>query len=256
MAADLAGRVAVVTGAAHGIGEGIARRLAADGARVAVVDIAGDVARLVAGSLPEAIAIRADVTSAAGTRAVVDEVVSRFGGLDILVNNAGGAVLPPQPFWEMTEEQWDFVVGLNLKSQWLMTKAAVPALRERERAKVVNISSVNGLNGNPGLVAYSAAKAGVVIMTRTMAAELGRWEICVNAVAPGFVRFTHPKSVFTAEQVEVLQDWAVSSQMIKRLGRPEHIAGAVAFLAGPDADQMTGQVFAVDAGGSPFGTPD
>jgi 3-oxoacyl-[acyl-carrier protein] reductase len=255
MSGRFADRVAVVTGGAYGIGEGIARRLAGEGARVAVVDIAGDVATTVAAALPDAIAIRADVTVADDVEAVFRTVVAEFGGVDILVNNAGGAVLPPQPFWEMTEDQWDFVVDLNLKSQWLMAKAAAPLLQRRPRAKIINISSVNGLNGNPGLVAYCAAKAGVVIMTRTMAAELGPWEICVNAIAPGFIRFTHPKSVFTAEQVEVMEKWAISAQMIKRLGQPEHIAGAVAFLASADGDHVTGQIFSVDAGGSPFGTP-
>ena len=244
--ARLHGKVAVVTGAAYGIGRATAERLAREGAAVALLDLKGDVASQVASQLPCAIAITVDVTDAVAVEKAMASTVNAFGGIDILVNNAGGAIIPPQPFWEMTEAEWDFLQSLNLKSQWLCVKAVLPSMRSRGQGRIINITSVGGIGGWSGLCAYTAAKGGVIAMTKTMARELGAFGINVNAIAPGQTRHTYPKTVANEEQVRELERVGREQTVLKRNGEPEDIAATVAFLASSDAVQVTGQVIPVD----------
>jgi 3-oxoacyl-[acyl-carrier protein] reductase len=238
----LAGRGAIVTGAARGIGRAIAVRLASEGASVAGVDIDE-------GELREAMtaigghAVAANLRDPDAVAAAVTEAVAALGGLSILVNNAG--VARDAVVSELTLEDWDTVLELDLRSYFLMTKAALPALREAaDGGRVINISSRAYL-GNPGQANYSAAKAGVIGLTRALALELGRDQITVNAIAPGmidtaFVR-SHPKA-------DAIIERAVKSTPLRRLGLPEDVAGVVAFLASDDAGYVTGDVLHVTGG--------
>jgi NAD(P)-dependent dehydrogenase (short-subunit alcohol dehydrogenase family) len=244
----LRGQVAIVTGAAHGIGRATAVRLSQEGASVVLVDLLGDVAKEVAQTLPNAIAVQADVTDSGQLEAMVAQARERFGEVSILVNNAGGAVFPPKPLWERTAEDWDFLIRLNLTSAWLATNAVLPSMRASGAGAIVNVSSA-AKDGRRGLGPYGAAKAGIVSLTRTFALELGAAGIRVNAVVPGFIRFTRPKTVLTAEEVAMYEKQAVASQALHRLGQPEDIAAAVAFLVSPDAAQITGQTLTIDGGG-------
>ena len=242
-------KVAVITGGAFGIGRATAQRLASEGASVAILDVELEEAGRVASSLPRAIALPGDVTKEEQLVAAIDQVIDTFGGVDILVNNAGGGRFPPKPFWEMTRSEWDYVFECNVTSGWLCTKAVLPSMRDRKGGKIVNISSSGGIGGSVGFCAYSAAKGGVIVMTKSMARELAEFCINVNAIAPGYTRFTRPKPVATAEQVVALEQRALEGQVLRRIGQPEDIAAAVAYLASADADQVTGHVILVDGGG-------
>ena len=242
-------KVAVITGGAFGIGRATAQRFAGEGAAVAILDVELEEARSVASSLPRAIALQTDVTQEEQIATAIGEVIATYGGVDILVNNAGGGRFPAKPFWEMTRDEWDFVFECNVTSGWLCTKAVLPSMRGRGGGKIVNISSSGGISGSVGYCAYSAAKAGVIVMTKSMARELAEFGITVNSIAPGYTRFTHPKPVATAEQVVALEKRAVEMQVLKRIGQPEDIAATAAYLASADADQVTGHVILVDGGG-------
>lgn len=242
---DLTGRVALVTGASRGIGRAIAVRLAACGASVAGVarSLEGLEATLKAireaGGTAEGFA--ADVASAEDVQRVVDEVEAKFQRIDVLVNNAGvtrdGLVL------RMEDKAWDEVIDTNLKGTFLFCRA-VGALMMRARfGRIVNISSVSGLMGNPGQANYSASKAGVIGFSKTVARELASRGITVNVVAPGFI---------TTDMTDVLPE-KVKAEVreripVRRLGNPEDIADLVCYLAGPAASYVTGQVIAVDGG--------
>ena len=238
----LEGRGAIVTGAARGIGKAIAGRLAREGANVAGLDI--DEAELRATTAEiDGHAVIANLRDPEAVDAAVQHAVEALGGLSIVVNNAG--VARDAVVSELTLEDWDTVLELDLRSYFLMTKAALPALKETARAgRIINISSRAYL-GNPGQANYSAAKAGVIGLTRALALELGRDQITVNAIAPGmidtaFVR-SHPKA-------DAIIERAVKSTPLRRLGLPEDIAGAAAFLASDDAGYVTGDVLHVTGG--------
>jgi 3-oxoacyl-[acyl-carrier protein] reductase len=235
-------RTAIVTGAARGIGKAIAERLTRDGAKVAGVDI--DEAELSAtmDSL-SGYAVTANLRDPDAVAVAVQEAVAALGGLSIVVNNAG--VARDGLISELTLEDWDTVLELDLRSYFLMSKAAVPALRETGVAgRIINISSRAYL-GNPGQANYSAAKAGVIGLTRALSLELGRDQITVNAIAPGmidtaFVR-SHPKA-------DAIIERAVKSTPLRRLGLPEDVAGVASFLASDDAAYITGDVLHVTGG--------
>ena len=239
-------RVAVVTGAASGIGRACALELARGGASVAVVDVAGeesleDARRALeeAGARPAV--FRADVSDFAAAERVVGETLARFGRLDILVNAAG--VTADAPLWKMTEEQWERVLAVNLKGTFNYLRAAAPVFRERRAGKVVNVASVEALRGRFGLANYAASKAGVVSLTRSAAVELGRSNVNVNAVAPGFVR-----TPMTDRLPAEIKEHAARAAALGRTGEPEEVAHLIAFLCSERARFITGEVIRIDGG--------
>lgn len=242
----LEGKVAIVTGAAQGIGRAVALLLAQRGAAVAVADIHGDSAARTAREIMEAggqaAAIRADVSSVADVSAMVEDTVQAFGGLDILVNNAG--ILHSTPIEDITEAEWDSILAVNLKGVFFAMQKAVPHMRARGGGRIVNMSSLAGrMGGYANGVAYSASKAGVIGLTMAVARRVAPHNITVNAVAPGTTQTDILKNL-NAEQIESLKQ----SIPLKRLGTPEKVAETVAFLASDAADYITGAVIDVNGG--------
>lgn len=243
---SLSGKVALVTGASRGIGAAIARRLAADGAAVAI-DYAGNeaaAAAVVAGIVAaggEAEAFRADVSDPVAASALVDAVLARFGRIDVLVNNAGitrdGLVL------RMSPADWDAVIATNLSGAFHVTKAAARSMLKARSGSVIDIASVVGLVGNAGQANYAAAKAGLIGMTKALAREFAPRGVRVNAVAPGFI-----ETDMTRDLPEKARQGALGDIALGRFGSPDDIAAAVAFLASEDASYITGQTIAVDGG--------
>src|SRR4051794_40206261 len=245
----LDGRIALVTGAAAGIGRAIAQRLAAEGAVVVVNDLSGDGCAAVAAELGgAALAAPGDISDPRATEAVVADVMAQRGRLDILVNNAG--VLRDAPLHRMTDEDWRIVHDVVLRGTFNMCRSCAAVLRGERDAlpayhrKVVNISSSVGIHGAAGTVNYSAAKAGVIGLTRALAREWAPRRINVNAVAPGLVAGTALTDLKPAELIER----TVAQIPIGRAGTPDDVAAAVAFLASPDSDYLTGQVLDLHGG--------
>ena len=241
-----AGEVALVTGGYQGIGRAIALDLARHGARVAVIDI--QPAKRAAALLDEistlgsrALAIQSDVTSFTAAGKVIAQVMDKFGQLDIVVSNAG--INRDSVVWKMSEEQWDQVISVDLKGVFNYIRAVAPIFKAQSSGKIVNITSINGLRGKFGQANYSAAKGGVVALTKTVARELGRFNVNVNAVAPGLV-----ETEMIRNAPESVREAALQEILLGRLGQPEDIAAAVTFLCSPRARHITGQVFAVDGG--------
>jgi NAD(P)-dependent dehydrogenase (short-subunit alcohol dehydrogenase family) len=239
-------RVVLVTGGGSGIGEATVRRFARDGAIVVVNDVDVDVARPVAAELQrggaQALAIGADVTRRAEVEAMIKHVIDEFGRLDILVNNAG--INRDAMAHKMTEEQWDLVLGVNLKGTFLCAQAALPRMRERGWGRVINTSSVGSL-GNIGQANYAASKAGVIGLTRTLALEYAKYGVTVNCVAPGPVM-----TRMLAGVPEAIRERILAQVPLGRIAEPAEIAGVHAFLASDDAAYITGQVIFVDGGAS------
>jgi 3-oxoacyl-[acyl-carrier protein] reductase len=242
----LDGKVAVVTGASRGIGRAIALELANRGARVVVnynrsADAAADVVAAIEAEGGQATAVQADVSDLSQARALIQTAVKAYGRLDVLVNNAG--VTRDQLILMMKEEDWDMVVRVNLKSLFNTCKAAARVMVRQRYGRIVNISSVSGIAGQGGQTNYSAAKAGVIGFTKSLAKELGSRQVTVNAVAPGLI-----PTDLTADLAEELCQKAIDLTPLGRLGRAEEVAYAVAFLASEDAAFITGAVLPVDGG--------
>ena len=242
---DLAGQVALVTGASQGLGRSIAEALAAAGAAVALVARSAaklaDVAAGITAAGGRAEAFPCDVTKGEDIQRVVDAVVEKLGRLDILVNNAGvtrDTLLP-----RMSDEEWDQVLTTNLRAPFLFMRAASRPMMQQRYGRIVNVASVSGLIGNPGQANYSASKAGLVGLTRTVAKELAGRKITVNAVAPGFIA-----SDMTAALGPALLEEVKKRVPAKRLGEAWEIAEAVLFLAAPSAGYITAQTLVVDGG--------
>jgi 3-oxoacyl-[acyl-carrier protein] reductase len=239
-------RVAIVTGSSRGIGRAIAERLASAGARV-VINYRGSeaeanevVANIQAGG-GQAIAVQADVSNPAQVEALIDTAKKAYGRIDILVNNAG--TTRDTLLVRMTEQDWDVVLDTNLKGAFNCIKAVSRQMMRQKYGRIVNITSVSGIAGNAGQANYAAAKAGLIGLTKTVAKELGSRGITCNAVAPGFV-----PTALTASLPTDLINTAIERTPLGRMGAPEDMAAAVAFLASDDASFITGQVLAVDGG--------
>jgi NAD(P)-dependent dehydrogenase (short-subunit alcohol dehydrogenase family) len=241
----LDGKVALVTGGAQGIGRAIADGLAAAGARIAIADLRG--AEEAAASYPGGVGVAGDVSNEADVERLVGEVAERCSGIDILVNNAGlYASLEMRPFDQIPLDEWRQVMDVNVASMFLMCRAIVPLMRTRGGGKVVNISSGTPFRGVPFLLHYVTSKGAIVALTRALAKELGKDNVLVNCVAPGFTMSAgveaHP------EVVEKLRDVSVSARTLQRDQVPEDIVGAVVFLCGPGSDFVTGQTMVIDGG--------
>ncbi|KPV44229.1 beta-ketoacyl-ACP reductase [Alicyclobacillus ferrooxydans] len=248
---NLTGRVAIVTGAGRGIGAATAKRLAADGAAVAVIDLReADTAETVAAIQQAggtAVGIGCDVSQADQVQQAVKKVADDFGHIDILVNNAG--VIRDNLLFKMTESDWDTVINVHLKGAFLCSKAVQSYMVNQKYGKIVNTSSTSAL-GNRGQANYSAAKMGLQGFTRTLAIELGPFNINVNAVAPGFIDTEMTKA--TAERVgadpEQFKKMAAEQIPLRRVGKPEDIANVVAFLVSEDSSYVSGQVIYIAGG--------
>jgi 3-oxoacyl-[acyl-carrier protein] reductase len=236
----LAERVAVVTGAGQGIGREIARSLRSFGANVVLVDIDGDAAKAAAEEVG-GLGLACDVTSEEQVKAVVRDTVGQFGRLDVFVNNAG--VTRDASLKKMTVDQFDTVITVHLRGTWLGVREASAAMREAKSGSIVNISSLSGKSGNPGQTNYSAAKAGIVGLTKAAAKELAHHNVRVNAVQPGLIRT--PMTAAMPPEVFAEREAAVP---MKRAGEPAEVAGAVVFLASDLASYITGTVIEVGGG--------
>lgn len=261
----LKNKVAIVTGGARGIGEGIARCLAAEGARLALIDIDESGAKATAATLEvEAIGLRADVSEEAEMSAVTQQVVERFGGLDILVNNAGGgrdasSTAIGSPFTQIEQKAWDDQLATNLRTTFAATKAAIPHLQQRGEGSIINIASIAGLMPTAFIPAYAAAKAGVLSLSRTLALELAPNNIRVNAICPGLL-WTRVWDMLASIMKAGIPEYAdldtrdIFLEQVNQsvpLGReqtPEDIGKLVAFLCSSDAQNITGQTISVDGG--------
>jgi 3-oxoacyl-[acyl-carrier protein] reductase len=240
---EVTGQTAIVTGGATGIGEAIAQRLACAGAQIVVVDLDVDGAEQVAEKLgSKSFALQADVADSAAVTAVVEQVIERTGRIDILINNAGIAGRAA-PIWEQTDQDWQRNLAVNLTGVFNFCRAVVPHMVSRRYGRIVNIASIAGKEGNPRMVAYSATKAGVIGLTKSLGKELATEGICVNAVAPAVVR-TRILDQVTPEQVAYM----VEKIPMKRTGEPEEVAAVVHFLASPDCSFVTGQCYDASGG--------
>ncbi|RYB95154.1 glucose 1-dehydrogenase [Nocardioides oleivorans] len=245
-------RVAVITGAARGIGFGIAQRFASEGASIAILDLDEAAAQEAAGRLDltdgaSAVGIGCDVVDSAASEAAVQRVVDELGGIHVLVNNAG--ITRDNLLFKMTEDDWDLVMGVHLKGVFNMTKAAQSRFVEQKYGKILNLSSVSAL-GNRGQANYSAAKMGIQGLTRTLGIELGPYGITANAIAPGFIvtEMTDATARRLKMEPEELQRLNAEATPVRRVGQPEDIAAAAAFLCSDDASFITGQTLYVDGG--------
>jgi 3-oxoacyl-[acyl-carrier protein] reductase len=245
---DLSEKTAIVTGASRGIGKAIALRLAAAGAKVACVARSADKLKETADSIAAAGGTAevhpCDVTDSAAVRKLVEELAEKWGGIDIVVNNAGitkDTLIP-----RMEDEAWDAVIATNLRSVFLFTRAASLVMMRKRSGRIINISSVSGLMGNAGQANYSASKAGVIGLTRTVAQELASRKVTVNAICPGFIA-----SEMTQAMGATLDEFVKTRIPAKRLGEADEVADAVLYLASDSAAYITGEVITIDGGLTP-----
>ena len=242
---ELGGKVALVTGAAQGIGRAIALLLAQKGADIVVSDInlekAEEMAKEIEALGRKAMAIKVDVANTNDVERMVEAILERFGQIDILVNNAG--IARDKLILRMTEEDWDSVLNVNLKGTFNCTKAVIKHMSKQRKGKIVNIASVVGEMGNVGQANYSASKAGVIGFTKTIAREFAQRGINVNAIAPGYI-----ETPMTEALTEKVKEELRRMIPMERLGRPEDVAQAVLFLVSEASSYITGQVLNVNGG--------
>ena len=240
---SLYNHTAIVTGAATGIGEAIARRFAEAGARVAIADLDLPGATQVAQSIgASAFPIHVDITQSDSVGKAVAAVLDHFDGLEILVNNAGIGG-KAAPLWEQSQAEWQRIIDINLTGPFLFSQAVIQHMRGRKYGRIVNIASIAGKEGNPNMTGYSATKAGLIGFTKSLAKEVALDGICVNAVTPAVVR-TKILEQLTPQQV----DYMTQRIPMRRTGTPEEIAAVVHFLSSPDCSFVTGQVYDASGG--------
>jgi NAD(P)-dependent dehydrogenase (short-subunit alcohol dehydrogenase family) len=240
---ELTGQTAIVTGAATGIGEAIARRLARAGATIAVADLNAEGARAVAESIGGgSFAVAIDISHSDSVNQAVADVLSHRGQIDILVNNAGLGG-KAAPLWEQTDEDWQRIIAVNMTGVFNCCRAVIGHMRTRKYGRIVNIASIAGKEGNPNMTGYSATKAAVIGFTKSLAKEVAQEGICVNSVAPAVIR-TKILDQLTPAQV----DYMTERIPMRRTGTPEEIAAVVHFLASPDCSFVTGQCYDASGG--------
>jgi len=242
----LANKVIVVTGASRGIGRAIALRVSKEGAKVALVtrsslEKMAEVAKQIESAGGEVHQIQADVSRVDDAKRIVSETIEKFGKIDILINNAG--ITKDNLLIRLKEQDWDSVMAVNLKGSFNCLKAAARPMMRQRSGKIINMSSVVGMMGNAGQVNYAASKAGIIGMTKAAAKELAAWNITVNAVAPGFIETDMTESI-PEDAKKLMLQWIP----LQRSGKPEDVAGVVAFLCSEEANYMTGQIIQVDGG--------
>ena len=245
-------RVAIVTGGARGLGRAFALRLAQEGARVMVMNIVftdkdlddmKETVRLIKETGGAAQFVEGDVTSEPDCRAMAEKTNSAYGRIDILINNA--AIydgLERKPFDEISVDEWDRVMGVNVKGTFLATRAVFPFMKQQAYGKIVNLCSETAFTGSHGFVHYVSSKGGILAMTRALAVELGPFHICINAIAPGFTDTEASRSLADVDRYDT------SKTPLKRVGTPGDITGAALFLSSPESDFITGQTLVVDGG--------
>ena len=240
----LENKVAIITGSARGIGQALALRFAKEGAKVTVCDILDctPVAAEIEKHGGQALPLKTDITLEKDTLEMARQTIYRFGRIDILVNNAAIAGGPDfhKLAEKLTSEDWDKLLGVNVKGTFLVSKAVIPFMKQQQQGCIINISSTTAFTGGLSVLHYSTSKGGIISMTKGLAVELSEFNIRVNAVAPGPVR-----SGVVTEEMKIRM---ISSQLLKRIVRPEDVANAVLFLASDEADLITGQTLAVNAG--------
>ena len=243
---NLEGKSAIVTGGSIGIGAAIAVKLAECGANVAInyrkhSEEAEAVINRIKTLGSKGFMVQADISKFEDADKMVKKVMDEFGGIDILVNNAG--INWDGVIWKMTEEQWDSVLNTNLKGCFNYIRAVAPVFREQQAGKIINITSINGLRGKFGQANYSASKAGIIGLTKSVARELGKYSVNVNAVAPGLIETDMMKNIEESVRAAALEDI-----VLKRIGQPDDVANMVAFLCTDLARHITGEVIKVDGG--------
>lgn len=235
-------KIAVVSGGANGIGLAVSARLAADGYEVVMADLDPAAGKKAEAEIPGAVFFLCNVSKQSGVSELFGMIAEKYGRIDLLVNNAG--IIRDNLIWKMTEDDFDAVIEVNLKGTWMMCREAARMMKEQQQGRIVNIASRAWL-GNRGQTNYSASKAGIVGMTRSLALELGKYGVCVNAVAPGLI-----DTPLTRRLRPDVLDALIQAQPTKTIGKPSDIASAVAFLGSFENAFITGQVIYVDGGKS------
>jgi len=244
----LEGKVALITGSSRGLGRAVALSFAKEGAKVVVnytsnETAANEVAQAINQMGSQAIVVRADVSKREEADGLVQAAVREFGRLDILVNNAG--FTRPAMMLKMTEEQWDEVVDIHLKGAFLCSQAAGRQMKEQNSGKIINVTSVAGLVGTVGQINYSAAKGGTISMTKSIARELARYNVCANVISIGILSMGMSEKITTDEK---LKEIYMNRILLKRFGTPDDVSPAFVFLASDESNYITGQILCVDGG--------
>jgi 3-oxoacyl-[acyl-carrier protein] reductase len=241
-------KVALITGSSRGVGRAVAHRFAEEGAKVVVnytsnEKAANEVVEAIAQIGGQAIAVRADVAKMAEADTLVQAAINEFGRLDILVNNAG--FTRPAMMLKMTEEQWDQVVDIHLKGAFLCSRAAGRQMKEQNSGKIINVTSVAGLVGTVGQINYSAAKGGIISMTKSIARELAQFNVCANVISIGILAMGMSEKITTDEK---FKDIYMNRILLKRFGTSDDVSPAFVFLASDESNYITGQILCVDGG--------
>ena len=246
--ARLKDKVAIITGAARGLGRVFALAMADEGANIAVVDIMDKEAHQTAQNIEakgrSAIALKVDVTAEAETKRMAEETVKQLGRIDILVNKAAlFAGLGRKPFYEIPTEEWNRLIAVNLRGPFLCAKAVFPQMKQQMKGKIINIASETAFTGSKGFIHYVTSKGGILSFTRSLAAELGQYGICVNTIAPGFTDTEAARTV-----TDDITKYDTSLTPLGRLEQPEDLVGAMVFFASDESNFITGQALVVDGG--------